>query len=508
MAAVSGFWAVLITCNVGLSVALVAMICASPLDHALNPWQASVAIAYFVAILTWVQAEAVQQLGISPAFTRLQLSEMASALGSSDEEDGDDKSEGDAPTGCVPAISDSYLGFLRAAAEMGVIMIVMYICDRTSLVGKGPKHASKPEFWGVFLLLVLLSFFGLRKSHDSKVSTVADVKPLQREQTEEWKGWMQVMFLLYHYWMAAEMYNAIRMFIAAYIWMTGFGNFSYYYTKEDFGMPRFVQVPPPNATFLMGKIFGMLLLSTLIWDVPGVFDTLSAPLTPLLRYSGDLYQGNRAALYEWHFRSYLDHFVWIFGMLIAYGFPKFDAWLNKLDIDEERQTIRWAAIAAVSSVFAAWFVLIGCKGKFEYNALHPYTSFIPIGCYIFLRNSTRWLREHVLPAWCEIGKYTLETYICQFHIWMRTTGENGNPKSLLVFLPGWFWLNFVVVSAFYVFLSIRLFKITLALKDICVPNDVRAIVINVSKIGSGAVGFAALGLATHRAFALPNNASA
>jgi hypothetical protein len=47
--------------------------------------------------------------------------------------------------------------------------------------------------------------------------------PLNREQTEEWKGWMQVLFLLYHYFKASELYNAIRLFIAAYVWMTGFG---------------------------------------------------------------------------------------------------------------------------------------------------------------------------------------------------------------------------------------------------------------------------------------------
>lgn len=47
---------------------------------------------------------------------------------------------------------------------------------------------------------------------------------------------------MYHYFAASEIYNAIRVFIAAYVWMTGFGNFSYYYIRKDFSVARFAQV--------------------------------------------------------------------------------------------------------------------------------------------------------------------------------------------------------------------------------------------------------------------------
>ena len=35
------------------------------------------------------------------------------------------------------------------------------------------------------------------------------------------------------------MYNAIRVFIAGYVWMTGFGNFSYYYKTGNFSVGRY-----------------------------------------------------------------------------------------------------------------------------------------------------------------------------------------------------------------------------------------------------------------------------
>jgi len=49
--------------------------------------------------------------------------------------------------------------------------------------------------------------------HSTKVPAL-----LNRDQTEEWKGWMQILFLLYHYFEARELYNAIRIFIAGYVW--------------------------------------------------------------------------------------------------------------------------------------------------------------------------------------------------------------------------------------------------------------------------------------------------
>jgi len=54
---------------------------------------------------------------------------------------------------------------------------------------------------------------------------------------------------------------------------------------------------------------------------------------------------------------------------------------------------------------------------------------------------------------------------------MRTTGVNGSPKYLMVWFPGSYWLNFVVVSAVYVFLSFRVFHITAALRDYVIPKE-------------------------------------
>ncbi len=49
--------------------------------------------------------------------------------------------------------------------------------------------------------------------------TISQLAPLFPAPTPP----LKVLFLLYHYFNAKEIYNAIRVFIAAYVWMTGFG---------------------------------------------------------------------------------------------------------------------------------------------------------------------------------------------------------------------------------------------------------------------------------------------
>jgi len=89
-------------------------------------------------------------------------------------------------------------------------------------------------FWFVVCLFFLAALCTLKKIKDTSV--------LGREQSDEWKGWMQFIFLLYHYYHASPVYNSVRVMIDCYVWMTGFGNFSFFYMKGDFGFVRFVQM--------------------------------------------------------------------------------------------------------------------------------------------------------------------------------------------------------------------------------------------------------------------------
>ncbi|KAJ8601697.1 hypothetical protein CTAYLR_003190 [Chrysophaeum taylorii] len=398
----------------------------------------------------------------------------------------------------------------RSGAEFFAILFLVYACDRTDLFEKAPKIQDRTAFWSAWALACAVG-----------LATVAPTKPriLARDQTEEWKGWMQLMFLLYHYFVEVELYNAIRVYIAAYVWMTGYGNFLYYQKTGNFGVVRVAQtlfrlnflaffacallrneymlyyICPMHTLFtllvwaslrirtsvnatnkVVLKIILTLGATSLVYDTP-LFGWVFG-WCPILQFHDPLHPRFEPT-HEWRFRSGLDRYVWVWGMACAAGLPLmervFDASFGgKL------------AVAAVAGIaFGVWVAYVFRNDKYAYNALHPYTSFVPLTCFVVFRNLFPKLRGSYLRFFAALGKITLETYILQFHVWMKTTGLNGSPKFLLQLLPRSaagesgaqdaldlaYFANFLAVTAIYLYISHRVFHITADLKDALIPTE-------------------------------------
>jgi len=396
-------------------------------------------------------------------------------------------------------IAPSLDSFLDSLAIFGFIMVLYYLCDDDHYFPATERTYSRDLFWFLVLLLFAVAAGLTRKETADKI--------LNREQTEEWKGWMQVMFVWYHYFKAAETYNAIRVFIAAYVWMTGFGNFSFFWVRKDFSLYRVLKMlfrlnflvvvtclvvrneymlyyicPMHTFWFLSVYCFMRLLNSWnedpkkmavkfavyflivfFLFDVPGVGEIVFKPFGFILSYQN--------SLHEWMFRAGLDHYATLLGMLCAYYHPNFEKLMGYLDEkpSTKRTVIRFGIAFVCLTAFALWVQYIFVLEKYEYNKVHPYFSFIPLLSYIFLRNVFPLLRKYYLYMFSWLGKITLETYISQLHVYLQ-----GNAKFLISFIPGYPLLNFALATVLYLFLSYHLFHLTVDISAYVIPKDSRS----------------------------------
>lgn len=76
---------------------------------------------------------------------------------------------------------------IKALSVFGSSILLIYLSDRTSIFLKGYKQYNPWAFgvWAVFSLA--LGLYTLQKGDK-------DLGFLSRQQTDEWKGWMQGMF--------------------------------------------------------------------------------------------------------------------------------------------------------------------------------------------------------------------------------------------------------------------------------------------------------------------------
>nr|XP_008161670.1 N-acetylneuraminate 9-O-acetyltransferase isoform X2 [Chrysemys picta bellii] len=369
--------------------------------------------------------------------------------------------------------------------KLGLIMAYFYLCDRANLFMKENKFYTHSSFFIPIIYILVLGVFYTENTKETKM--------LNREQTDEWKGWMQLVILIYHISGASTflpVYMHVRVLVAAYLFQTGYGHFSYFWIKGDFGLYRVCQVlfrlnflvvvlcivmdrpyqfyyfvPLVTVWFmiiyatlavwpqivqkkangncfwhfgLLLKLISLLMCIYFLANSQGVFEKIFSlwPLSTCFELNGNVY--------EWWFRWKLDRYVVFHGMMFAFIYLAL----------QKRQ------------------VLLEGKGEPLFsNKISNVLLFISVVCFLILafiliRNIPGYARSVYSSFFAWFGRISLELFICQYHIWLA-----ADTKGILVLIPGNPMLNIIVSTFIFVCVAHEISQITNDLAQMVVPKD-------------------------------------
>ncbi|KAL7976638.1 hypothetical protein Chor_008587, partial [Crotalus horridus] len=383
-----------------------------------------------------------------------------------DMESGEEKK----PATNSPTVSTLEIIF-QSLCKLGLIMGYFYLCDRANLFMKENKFYTHSSFFIPIIYILVLGVFYTETTKETKV--------LNREQTDEWKGWMQLVILIYHISGASTflpVYMHIRVLVAAYLFQTGYGHFSYFWIKGDFGIYRVCQVLfrlnflvvvlcivmdrsyqfyyfVPLVTFWFLIIYITLALwpQIILKKANGSFFWHSGVLLKLgflfvciyfLAYSEDVFEKIfsiwplsmffelNGSIYEWWFRWQLDRYILAF--ILIRNIPGY--------------------ARSVYSSFFAWFGRI----SLEASSITYLQNVVTVHVFKCLSN-------HIVLI---LVTFSFQLFICQYHIWLA-----ADTKGILVLIPGTPMLNIIVSTFIFVCVAHEISQITNDLAQIVVPKD-------------------------------------
>ena len=313
-----------------------------------------------------------------------------------------------------------------------------------------------------------MAILGLVSIRGSGASPPQRTQFLSRDQTEEWKGWMQFVILIYHYTGASQIlwiYESVRLLVASYLFMTGYGHAIFFYKKRDYSFSRvagvlirinllscllpyimrtdylfyyfaplisfwFViiyatmaigQLRNVSLSFMIVKVIISAILVTTVMRIPGVLEIVFRFLEFTCRIHWNVT--------EWRFRVMLDAYVVYAGMLTGILSVGISDGLHGGRYPNEVGVVRvvcrhFSKFRTASIAIAAtipplyWLVARKFPDKYNYNWWHPYISSFPVLAFVILRNYSTYSRYFYSSIFAWLGRCSLETFVLQFHIWL------------------------------------------------------------------------------------------
>ncbi len=351
--------------------------------------------------------------------------------------------------------------FFLSQAKVVLVLAVARIGDNWNPAYPRNENHNMTLFWALHVVLFIVA--AATWTHTAPRDPSSNrVSFLSRPQTEEWKGWMQFSFIMYHYYRAWSAYNWIRVFVSSYVWMTGFGNFLYFDKKRDFSIERVVSMCLRINYFplLLSWITGVSL--DLYYVVPlhteGFFMTLitcrlAFALEERFRmtyYKSRIYAIGISLLVhilffetpavdsllvfskEIHFRFQADKYSAWLGIVSGLAMKEVSAYMSWAYGNVSRPGVAWAQRFTGVGLIALWYFIFGKNpDKYSYNPVHPYIFILPLIGWLMIRNSSKYLTECHSTFLEFLGQNTLETYVLQFHLFM-----NHQVQYIPIVVPG------------------------------------------------------------------------
>ena len=232
---------------------------------------------------------------------------------------------------------------------------------------------------------------------------------------------------------------------------------------------------------MAAKFTAYAIFNAILFEVPGLHEVIFSPLWFIFGFT----DGNHAIMHEWTFRSGLDHWICFIGMICAYNYPHFEAFLKYLEADEKdvatrhfKYGVKGALAISMVGMFLIWHQTCLPLPKFTYNSIHPYTSWVPVIVLIVLRNILPVMRRHYIHLFAWLGKITLETYLSQVHVYLQ-----ANAKALIVYIPGYPLLNFSLATIIFLAISYTVFHLTPQFSSWLFPKNYREMAKHVACVG-------------------------
>ncbi|XP_071552262.1 N-acetylneuraminate (7)9-O-acetyltransferase [Panulirus ornatus] len=426
--------------------------------------------------------------------------------------------------GCKKKKNPSFQDFLMALGKLGLIMGYFFLCDRTSLFMKENKYFSQLNFW---LPLGYVFALGLFFTEDT-----SQTRLLHRDMTDEWKGWMQLVILIYHMTGASQVlpiYMHIRVLVSAYLFLSGYGHFSYYWSGRDMGIVRYCQIMfrinflvvilclvmnrpyqfyyfVPLVSFWYTVMHVTLVLPPRITR-PAHANSEASPfnyLYSIIKFVGlggfitvlflsevffekifvmrpwkALFVTTDDDIHEWWFRWQLDRYSILYGMVFSLLYNGLTQY--SLIDDKSGSNLMGGRLALLVSFIATIFIAsystmtLLCTNKPDCNEIHPYVVWVPILGFIVLRNMVGILRTRYSSFFAWFGRISLELFVCQYHIWLA-----ADTHGVLVLIPSYPVANVLITSFIFICVCHEIHHITNIITPFVVPNDSLRAVRNLS----------------------------